>query len=73
MNFGLNKFFLLEKIPPNPFPQYSNPLFSTVTENDISLFSISILFSKKKLIKFGYVCLLKTINPISIGISLLGL
>ena len=34
---------------------------------------LSISFSKKKLIKFGYVCLLKTINPISIGISLLGL
>ena len=44
---------LFEKIPFNPLPQYSILLPLTVTENDISLFSISILFSKKNFIKFG--------------------
>ena len=41
---------LLEKIPFNPLPQYSNEEFSTDTEKDISLFSIAILFSSKKFI-----------------------
>ena len=50
-NLKLNKLVLLEKIPLNPFPQYSNEEFSTDTEKDISLFSIAILFSSKKLIK----------------------
>ena len=38
----LNKFDLLEKIPLNPFPQYSKFVFFTETEKDILLFSISI-------------------------------
>ena len=37
---GLNKLDLLEKIPFKPFPQYSKFVFSTDTENDMSLFSI---------------------------------
>ena len=53
INFKLNKFFLFEKIPLSPFPQYSKSLPYTDTENDISLFSIAILFSEKKLIRFG--------------------
>ena len=64
----LNKLDLFEKIPFKPFPQYSIFVFSTETEKDISLFSISILFSLKKLIKFGYVLKLKTIKPISTDI-----
>ena len=48
---GNGKIVLFEKIPLNPFPQYSNGEFSTETEKDISLFSIAISFSSKKLIK----------------------
>ena len=39
-NSMLNKFDLLEKIPLNPFPQYSKFVLSTETEKDILLFSI---------------------------------
>ena len=46
---------LFAKIPFKPLPQYSKLEFSTVTENYISLFSISIFISLKKLIRFGYV------------------
>ena len=52
---GPKAFNLLEKIPPIPFPQYSKFVLSTETEKDMSLFSISILFSLKNFIKFGYV------------------
>ena len=48
-----NGEFLFEKIPLIPLPQYSISLPFSDTENDISLFSISILFSEKKFIKFG--------------------
>tara|TARA_Y100001936_G_C15592512_1_gene417636 strand:+ start:395 stop:583 length:189 start_codon:yes stop_codon:yes gene_type:complete len=54
-NLKLKKLDLLEKIPFKPLPQYSKDVFSTETEKDMSLFSISILFSLKKLIKLGYV------------------
>ena len=63
-NLKLKKLDLLEKIPFKPLPQYSKDVLLTETEKDISLFSMSILFSLKKLIKFGYVLKLKTIKPI---------
>ena len=40
-------------IPSSPFPQYSMFESLTETEKDILLFSIWILFSLKKLIRFG--------------------
>ena len=36
----LKRFDLLQKIPLNPFPQYSNFVLSTETEKDMLLFSI---------------------------------
>ena len=46
-NLKFIRLDLLEKIPFNPLPQYSKEESLTETENDISLFSISILFSLK--------------------------
>ena len=53
----LIEFFLLEKIPNNPLPQYSIVCaLSTETEKLILLFSISTYhYAFKKFIKFGYV------------------
>ena len=66
-NLKFKRLDILEKIQFRPLPQYSKDESLTETEKDMSLFSISILFSLKNLIKFGYVSKLNTIKPISIG------